>query len=482
MAIEKKEIKFNDDIEDAQKRLAKEIRDDDPRYAIITNDDYDRLDSIFWRFRKQYQWYGAACSSMRRILTRSPSVPTAGVGWLDGQIVLAINIDWFFSLTLPQQMTVLCHEIDHVIREHPNVMKQWPELAKRLNFCMDAIINTDLEITYNLSAKDFPQAPGGEVNMITFEHFVDVVKNRQPNDPKLRGKKWNDSVTKSQFVYDAVSEKLLPFLPKEEKDDGDGNTKTIEMEMEAWHGESEMFDDGTLDPDLQENVIEQIVDEATKEAGSAPGHLQKHIDKIKDKSNRDWRKLIRGVGYSTKIAINTSWGHINKKLPFLRPGKYIFTRPRVLCVIDRSGSVGPSETQEFIKELNGMVNQIDLDMIFVDAQWDPNNPETYVKGVSNVKDVWKGWKNMGGGTNFNDVYRFLDNEGNGLYESIIWLTDGFLFTTPRVAKRYGKQQNVAILTPYYDEQYKKEAMALGYQVCIIDDKDRNSQKSIRDEL
>lgn len=483
MAITKKDHTFSDQFEDAQKRLSNEVKENDPRFAIISLEEYEKLDAVFWRFHKHFQWHAAAASGMKRILTRNPKIPTAAVGWQQGQIVLVINVDWFFPLTLSRQMTVLAHEIEHFVREHCTTMKQWPDLQERLNYCMDAVINTDLELSYNLDkTKDFPQSPNG-VSMITFEHFVDVVVNQQPADPNLRGKKWNSNTTKNDFVKNAVSERLLPFLPKQQENDEDGNTSTIEMEMQDWHGEDgETFDDGALDPDLQQAVVEQIMDEATKAAGSTPGHLQPYAEKVKDKTNRDWRKLIRGVGFSTKIAINTSWGHINKKNPWLRPGKYIFTRPRVLCVIDRSGSVGPGETEEFIKELNGMVNQVDLDMIFVDAAWDPNNPETYVKEVSDVKKVWQGWKDMGGGTDFNDVYKFLDNEGAGLYESIIWLTDGFLFTSPRISKRYAKQQNVLILTPMHDQQCKKEALDLGYQVCIVDDQDRNKQRNIRDEL
>lgn len=443
-------------LEDRMKKLAQEARENDPRFKQVSGEDWDRIDKVFWHLQRRYPWYSSVCAGIRRILTHNPSIPTAAVGWKEGQPTLFINVEWFFSLeNIDQQLFVILHETDHLVRNHLYAMKKWPERSQALNFCMDAIINTSLKREFGLTiGKEIPN------DLVTYEKFLEVVNN-QPNEPELQGEKW-PGMNEGTFVHEAVSEELVKYLPRTPDDE-------IPMIKELY-GAGEFFDDEESDEEMQETVMENLTDEATKEAGSEPGHLQKSLERFKDKKNRDWRRLLRGLGYSNKIDQYSTRGRINKRHPFLRPGRLTFTYPRVLVVIDRSGSVGSSETQEFIAECNTLVDQVELDMIFVDCNWDPSNPETFVKGVEDVKDIWKNWVDMGGGTNFDDVYEYLlKGEGRGQYESVVLLTDGFLFSTPRIPARLGTQNNVLMLTPYYDQQCYDEAIKLGYQVCIVDD-------------
>lgn len=472
---------FSDSITSSQRRLAKEIKDEDPRFKRIDKDQWEKLDAIFWNFRRQMPWHSAACMGMKRILTHNPEVKTACVGWINGQICLAINAQWFLQQTAQAQMFVLAHEVEHVVREHLKTILNWPDLQTKLNFTMDALINSALVENFDIFTWD--NAPK---EIISFDVFVDTVKNRQPYDPKLRGKSFpSEGEDVKEFLHNFTAEELLKYLPKEQerpqsKQKGKGGNQSNEpWSIEDLMGElgSEFFDDGTTPDQLKDSITESIIDEAEKVAGSTPGYLQKYVNEVKDKTNRDWRKALRGVGNSTRTDVKRSWGHINKRMPWRKSGRYIFTRPSVCLVIDRSGSVGTEETKEFMKECNGLTDWCDLDMIYVDAAWDPDNPETFKKGVKSIEEVWKGWVDIGGGTDFNDVYDYLLGPGAGKYESVILLTDGYLWGDPMLPGPLAKY-NVAILTPDHSDEFAAQAKKFGYDVVVIDDSRRNRRRKM----
>lgn len=496
---------------DATKRLAEKILSEDPAFKQVTKKDLEHLDFVFWRYRKFMPWHAAACTGMKRILTYNPAIKTAGVGWLKGQICLAINAGYFFGLSLLQQIFVLAHETEHVIRMHITTAKDWPGMQKPLNFTMDALVNSSLVLNYDhfraQKGQDSPIPP----NIITWERWNSMVGN-QPKDPALRGAEWPKPGVEA-FIHDFTAEQLLKYLPRgQDKDDNQGDSadgkgqqdqqggggqqagsgddgagggdksETVADAMDDLHGESgEFFDDESTPEEMKKAIVRNILEECEKSVGRGPGYLQEYCDKIMDKKNRNWRMALRGIGWSTKIALTQSWSKVNKRFPFFRPGKYIFTRPPVLLVIDRSGSVGAVETVAFIMEVNGIVQWVDMDVIFVDDGWDPENPDTYIKGISRL-EPWTWWKDMGGGTHFKEVYEWLSTgAGKGKYETVIWLTDGWLADNPRIPGRMARH-NVSILTPEYDQRYYDEAKALGHQVVIIDDAQRQQARELREQM
>lgn len=454
---------WNLSIAEAQKQLAQEAIRNDPQFKNITKDHLEELDAILWRYLKLMPWHAAAGAGIKRLLTFNPAIPTACVGWHGGQVMMVINAGWFFGLTLAEQVFVLSHEIEHVIRMHIQTIREWPEQAFPLNFCMDALINTSLVHQIHSSWDKTPK------HSVSFKTFLGNLDSQ-------RGAKIQN-VDENDFIHNFTAEELLNYLPEppDSNDQHDPQQQIKNLMKQITGGLGEFFDDGTTPDELKQAITESLIDEAEKTCGigSAPGYLKAYIKKVKDKTNRDWRKVLRGIGYSTRTAISQSWGKINRRQPFLRPGRYIFTRPPVLLVIDRSGSVSDTmSTCGFIAEMNGLVDWVNLDVIFVDAGWDPTNPQTFRKGLKDMKDIQNNFVDLGGGTCFQDVYNYLlQGEGKGVYETVILLTDGFLADHPLIPGRLAKN-NVAILTPSHDEGFATLAKNLGFQVVVMDDSQR----------
>jgi predicted metal-dependent peptidase len=248
--------------------------------------------------------------------------------------------------------------------------------------------------------------------------------------------------------------------------------------MKGIHGElGEIFDDSSVPEDMKESILEQILDEAEKSAGTAPGHLQRYIDAIKEKTNRNWRMLVRGAGNSSRIRLDRSWFHIHKRKPWIAPGKFVFTEPRGMVMVDTSGSIGQEEMAAFIRELNNLSSQVQIDMGFIDAQWDPDNiPGQYIKDVKEGK-AWKYQPVGGGGTAFVGFYEFMKKH-HGKYDFCIILTDGFTCDSPLVPYKLARA-NYALMTPNHSEDWVKQAIEHGFKVAVIDDSIRREQERKR---
>jgi predicted metal-dependent peptidase len=233
----------------------------------------------------------------------------------------------------------------------------------------------------------------------------------------------------------------------------------------------EFFNDGSVPDEVKDALIEQMVDEAQKSRGLTPAHLGPYLEKIKDKTNRDWRMMMRGLGRSTHIKITRSWVKWNKRNPSLsmplRPGKYFKSLPKVLVMADTSGSIGDGELLHFIKEINGLCERCIIDMAWVDAHFDEDDPAIFHRDIKNARDFHKrAQEPVGrGGTYFDEFYKYAIKH-YGEYQHVLMLTDGY---SDYIPQRLVPGQQLALMTPMHDQRFVEQAQANGFKVAVIED-------------
>ena len=457
---------------DKRKNLAKAL---DDKSLKVTEEEWGAFHLDLLRFfeHASHGWYASCFGQMKRILTKA--IPTACVGFKDGELFFAANPNMLKQLTFSQRCMIYCHEIEHIIRSHLIIMEDFPERATRYNIIADSLINEAL-IGMNKewndknlpTWKDDPNDPNGQVHeLITKQMLIDMI-----NDA-VRGGASVDypfpNMTRDKFVQDFSVESLYQYLPKNPEDDGSNVMKDIFEDMiNGLYGENgEFFDDGSIPHELKESMVEEMVNEATQSRGYAPSHLQRYVDKLKDKTNRDWRMMLRGLGRSTKISTTSSWMKWNKKTPGIRPGRYVKSYPKVLVMGDTSGSIGSAELTGLIKELNGLLQKCMIDLAWVDARFDPENKEQFFKDIKNVNDFHRRAATPygGGGTFFKEFYEYA-LEHYGEYQHIMIFTDGY---ADHIPKRLVPGQQLALMTPIHDKEWADAAKELGFKVAVVED-------------
>ena len=350
----------------------------------------------------------------RRIDKRaSYAIPTAGVmvNPSTAQFEMLYNPDFFASLKQQERLAVLKHEFYHVIFKH--VTDRMPDNApmRHWNLATDLAINSHIE--------DLPE--GGCIPGV--EPFQDL--------PKGKSAEW----------YLAN----LPATVKESGNEGDsGQGNSGDNQGDGPSGESPSGGDsegsnGNSTPkplddhsgwqkcpqeikDIASERIKDIVKKAAEEAsqnstwGSVSSSTRKKImDSIKTKV--DWRKVLRYfVKTSQRANRSSSIKRINRRFPYVHPGRKQARVAKIAISIDQSGSVSDKMLAMFFSELNKVAELAEFTVIPFDTQVDESKIYVWKKGNKKQYE-----RVLCGGTCFNAPTDYVNQRGD--FDGHIVLTD-----------------------------------------------------------
>jgi predicted metal-dependent peptidase len=329
----------------------------------------------------------------RRIDKReSKAIPTAGVCVNpDTQAFEMIyNQEFFNGMTDAQRTDVLKHEFYHLVFQHVTARKPDGVNPKVWNFATDLAINSHLS-----NLPDGCLMPGQGP-------FVD-------------------------YPVGLSAEAYLELLKKDENFTGKGRGEEGDEESEGDSGGGQ-FDDhdgwGEAD-DTSKEIAKERLREAIKKAateasagnnwGSVSGDCRKIImDKITTKI--DWRKVLRYfVKTSQRANQKSTMKRINRRYPYIHPGRKADRTAKVAISIDQSGSVDDEMLAAFFSELNKLAELAEFTVIPFDTRVAEKKVYTWKKNES------KKWERvLCGGTCFDAPTKYV-NERN--FDGHIVLTD-----------------------------------------------------------
>ena len=134
---------------------------------------------------------------------------------------------------------------------------------------------------------------------------------------------------------------------------------------------------------------------------------------------------------------------------------------------DTSGSISDRELMGFIKEINGLCDKAIIDMAWVDAHFDEDDPQIFHRDVKNAKDFRDRAQEPcnRGGTFFDQFYQYaIRNYGE--YQHVLMLTDGY---SDYIPQRLTPGQQLAIMTVNHDKGFIEQAQANGFKVAVMED-------------
>ncbi len=275
----------------------------------------------------------------RRIDKRKTTdVPTAGV-MVDpksAQFVLLYNPEYFAGLSDKEKLGVLKHEFYHLTFEHVTGRKPEGGLTKKDNMCMDLAINSHLigELPDNCcipGQKPFEWAEPGK----SYEWYK---------------ANWQD------------------FPEKEEGEGGEGNPSDSFDDHSGW-GETDNTENEIAKERLKE-AIKKAAEEANQAGswGSVPAQCRKEImDRLKVRIN--WEKALRYfIKTSQKADKKSTVRRINKRFPYIHPGKKVKRHARFAVSIDQSGSVDDEMLAKFFSALDKLTKLASFTVVPFDTE------------------------------------------------------------------------------------------------------------------
>lgn len=337
-------------------------------------------------------YYGLFLMKLNKVW--STKLPTAGVSKHTINYQLAINPEFWDSLSDNHKLGLLKHELLHIAFNHLGIFFKFSD-RKLANVAMD------MEINQYILSEYLPE--GG----IDINNYEDLNLDRKAG---------------CRYYYD----KLKQFQDKKDKDGTCGNDpmdKLLDNIAEGNipdHSTWEEFEDlSEAEQKLIERQVQKLMadakEETLKKRGHVPGEIEDLIvleEIVKAKFN--WRAYIRRfTGVSTKIFTRKLRRKDNKRYSD-NPGLKVKMRQKMLLAIDTSGSVSNSELAEFMNEIYHL-HKAGVDISIIQCDTKINSIEDY-KGKFELKISGRG------GTSFDPVLEYYQQHRE--FTSLIYFTDG----------------------------------------------------------
>jgi predicted metal-dependent peptidase len=334
------------------------------------------------------------------------SVPTIAVGITDdGNFKLFYNKEFMSSLTPLQMEGALRHEFDHILYHH--VFDRGPsELFGRKSTDEFTEAERKTAMKWNIAA-----------DLAVNSHIPEYKMSKNWVIPGIgKYKQFKKGKTAEQYY------KEINQMSQEEQDEltGMGNQDYHYM----W-GKSAGADDSGDSTDSPVTLAEQRLKGAVKDAINEAlrkgwGTVSKEmISKLKESLQTfiNWKVVLKYfVRQTIKSNKKSSYLKINRRFPYMFPGKKSNRVAKIAIALDESGSVPNEFFVQFWAELNKLAENVSFTVIPFDHQVMEDKIFTWEKGMKIPCE-----RVACGGTNFQAPVDWVKNEGS--YDGLIIFTD-----------------------------------------------------------
>ena len=373
----------------------------------------------------------------RRIDKRvSTALPTAGVrvNPETAQFEMLYNPSFFAKLTDDERRDVLKHEFYHIIFEHVTGSRfrsfadMTPAECRQHNIAMDLAINSHLPNLPEGACKPgvgpFADLPVGK----TAEWYLANLPENDEGEGEGEGQGEGEGEGQGEGNGQGQGEG---------QGEGSGSGDQFD-DHSMWGGDAEVND---IAKERLKDVLKKAADEAARGGGwgDIPADVRKEIlDRISTKI--DWRKVLRYfIKTSQRANKQSTVKRINRRYPYVHPGRKVKRQAKIAVSIDQSGSVDDGMLSLFFAELNQLADLAEFTVIPFDTRVAEDKVYVWKKGERRKKE-----RVAYGGTCFNAPTKFV-NEGQ--FDGHIVLTD--LCAAKPIAS---KCQRMWLTTKYYAER------------------------------
>ena len=340
-----------------------------------------------------------AALSRRIDKRKTTNIPTAGV-MVDpktAQFVMMYNPSFFEKLTDVEKLGVLKHEFYHIIFEHVTGRKPEGGLTKQDNICMDLAINSHLrgelpEMCCMPGEGPFEWAPLGK----SYEWYKANYPEQEENE-------------------DGEGGEGQPGEGDPGEGSGDGGQPGSFDDHSGW-GEVENTANEIAKERLKE-AIKKAAEEASQAGswGSVPAQIRQDVlDRLQTRI--DWKKTLRYFVKTTQRANKRSTvRRINKRFPYIHPGKKVQRTAKIAISIDQSGSVDDEMLALFFSALDKLSKIATFTVVPFDTEVCEDHVYEWKKGQRHAAE-----RVRCGGTCFNAPTKWVNERD---FDGHIVLTD-----------------------------------------------------------
>lgn len=330
------------------------------------------------------------------------NISTAGVRVTeDGNFEMVYSEDFMEKLPDNHRRGVLKHELYHLILDH--CLGRSPDgrkISKRWNWATDLAINSYLKGELPDFAL-FPEKFNYEEGLSAEEYYNKLQKDKHDE----KNGKCDGNHSSGEGSGDAPP--------------CDGSCGNFDDHGGWGEGEGLPEDVKSVARERLREIMKNAANEANSSSrgwGNIPSDVRRDIMRFIN-GTIDWKAVLRMfVGSAQRSHKSSTVKRINRRFPYIHPGKKSNRAARIAISIDQSGSVSDELLEAFFGELNSLCKLATFTVVPFDTRVEPTLIYEWKKGQKR-----KATRVMNGGTDFDAPTEYVNKAGT--FDGHIVLTD-----------------------------------------------------------
>lgn len=321
----------------------------------------------------------------------------------DGKTVY-IDESFLDTLSVPEAVFGVCHEIGHAMWEH----------MQRGKVYMDTGFDGEpfIPMLYNVAA-DYV------INDMLVKSGVGSIKRATMDDPQGRWKKGDPEwLLDPKYTCEMSVEEVYRDLLKNAKK-GKGKGAPGQRQGQDTH----IFDTGKISSAEMKRAIQTAVDTA-RACGKLPGALKRYADEFLE-SKVSWQELLRTTIVTSTTRDTTTWARAHRRRlaqqRMYLPRAAAYGCDLIAVFVDTSGSIGPKQLNVFFSELADIIRTCHPETVWVLGV---DSTVASAEELTGDVDITQNPPEVGGGggTDFRPAFEWIKEKGL-VPDAAVYFTD-----------------------------------------------------------
>lgn len=360
--------------------------------------------------------------------------------------VLEANPLLLCKFTLKEILYILCHEIDHVVFNHPAEMvkanpEQDPDIFYRFNLAADAAVNDAIDHEITAESRSFLASPKGLITsrelarmfrlknvsqMESYAYYFQLISTKSTQSPKGSRKNGQECIfeayrkTKTDMPQDSgpVASCGTDQLP--EKGDSIVTANNCDqIEDHNWNAGTDVEDATAAVQELVNAAVGMMSD---KTRGAMPASFLNQVEKLNAPAQLSWQAILKKYVGTLSANKRKTKMRLNRRQPdrFDLSGSVDDKILKIVVAIDTSASVDNHMIAQIFCEIFAILAKRKHEITVIEC--DSKVQRIYrAKDVSEIKTKVTGR----GGTCFSPVIEYVNSDRHYRDALMIYFTDGF---------------------------------------------------------
>ena len=361
------------------------------------------------------------------------------------------------KFTLKEILFIVCHEIDHIVLNHPAEMlksnpEHDPDVFERFNLAADASVNDRILQEIKDESRAFLSAPEGHISSAVLKRMFKF-RSVRPLESYL-------------YYFQLIQNKPLPeraqqpqrmLLVVGETGEGENEADANIVTAETCGNPTDHEWDAGEDAEEATAAVRELVNAATalmndEVRGQMPAAFWQQVQRLNQPPQLCWQAILKKYVGTIATGKHKTRARLNRRQPERvdLSGQQDEKVLKIAVAIDTSGSVSDKDVAYILNEIVAIIagRKHALTVIECDSE---------VKRVYSVKTQTDIKKNVvgRGGTAFTPVIEYVNNDRYFRDALLIYFTDGYgerEISRPKTYRNLwvvlGNPKNLSVKEPY----------------------------------